>query len=87
MQEIAQAASYAMGMGAGSAMPMLCRMLAEKGILTQIEVEALRHVSLQGFDKLREQSAFPKELESQLEEVRQHAEMLWQRASKAAGQE
>ena len=70
--------------GAASSVPMLCCMLAEKGLLNSAEIEQLRHVALLGFDHVREHREFSDEESGFLEDGRKHADSLWQTAALAA---
>jgi len=70
--------AYANAVGSAGAMPILCRILAQQGLLTANDIEALRHAALQGHDKVREQPGFPAELALPLEEARKIADAMWQ---------
>lgn len=72
--------------GAASVLPLLCRMLAENGLLSSAEIEQLRLAALLGFDRVREVRDFSEEESEFLEQGRQHADNLWQSAALAAEQ-
>ena len=78
MQELGLVSAYANAVGSAGAMPILCRILAQQGLLTANDIEALRHAALQGYDKVREQPGFPAELALPLEEARKIADAMWQ---------
>lgn len=78
MQELGLLSAYANAVGSAGAMPILCRILAQRGLLTANDIEALRHAALQGYDKVREQPGFPAELALPLEEARKIADAMWQ---------
>lgn len=78
MQELGMLSAYANAVGSAGAMPILCRILVQRGLLTAVEVEALRHAALLGYDKVREQPGFPAELALQVEEARKIADAMWQ---------
>ena len=78
MQELGMLSAYANAVGSAGAMPILCRILAQQGLLTANDIEALRHAALQGYDKVREQPGFPAELALPLEEARKIADAMWQ---------
>lgn len=80
MEELKLLSAYANAVGSAGAMPILCRMLAQRGLLTTADVEMVRHAALQGYDKVREQPGFPAALAPQLEEARKIADGLWQHA-------
>lgn len=84
MEELARASAYANAVGAAAAMPMLCGMLARRGLLASFEIEALRQAALQGYDRAREQPDFPEKLAQPLEEIRKIADGMWHRAAQAA---
>lgn len=76
--------AYAIGMGAGSALPQLCRRLAKQQILTGEDIEVLRHAAVLGFDMLRERTTLSPDETQKLEDVRKHLDSLWQSAALAA---
>lgn len=78
MQELGMLSAYANAVGSAGALPILCRILAQKGLLTAVDIEALRHAALLGYDKVREQPGFPAELTLQVEEARKIADAMWQ---------
>lgn len=69
------------GTGSAAALPMLCRMLAKRGLLTSAEIEELRHAALLGFDKAREHRQLSEEESEFFELARKHADSLWQSAA------
>lgn len=70
--------------GAAAAMPHLCRILAEKGIISAAETETVRHAALLGYDRAREGLELSKPQSQELERLRAHADSLWQSAAEAA---
>jgi hypothetical protein len=84
MERLTLYSANANGTGAAAALPLLCRFLGEKGLLSSAEIEQLRHAALLGHDHVRLHREFSEEESGFLEQGRQHADSLWQSAALAA---